>query len=100
MRLEHFRHRPMTTIRLRMTKLGVGFDLSSPRLPAHLLGRNEISLSSVRQDPSKANGTSGSQTARLVMMTHETSEGQLRKATTELQALGCIRGKGIQLPVA
>lgn len=65
-----------------------------------VLGRNEISLSSVRQDPSKTETANGQQTARLVMMTHETSEGQLRKATAELQALGCIRGEGIQLPVA
>lgn len=65
-----------------------------------VLGRNEISLSSVRQDPGKAADPEGSETARLVMMTHETSEGQLRKATSELQALGCIRGNGIQLPVA
>lgn len=65
-----------------------------------VLGRNEISLSSVRQDPGKTEHADDQQTARLVMMTHETSEGQLRKATAELQALGCIRGQGIQLPVA
>ena len=64
-----------------------------------VLGRNEISLSSVRQDPGQSQNANEQQTARLVMMTHETSEGQLRKATAELQALGCIRGEGIQLPV-
>lgn len=65
-----------------------------------VLGRNEISLSSVRQDPNETENGDHLQTARLVMMTHEISEGQLRKATAELQALGCIRGEGIQLPVA
>lgn len=65
-----------------------------------VLGRQQISLSSVRQDPGHLTDSDQKLSARLVMMTHETTEGQLRKATSELQSLGCIQGNGIQLPVA
>lgn len=62
-----------------------------------VLGRNDVSISSVRQDetPEEDGGT-----ARLVIMTHRTTEGQLQASDAELQKLDCIRGDMIRLPVA
>ena len=64
---------------------------------ADILGRHEISISSVRQDESSE---SSSGTARLVIMTHHTTEGSLRGADAELKKLACIQGQSIRLPVA
>lgn len=64
-----------------------------------VLGRNNISISSVRQDETHdSNGEPGA--ARLVIMTHRTTEGSLIAADSELNQLSCIRGNSIRLPVA
>ncbi|APZ94462.1 homoserine dehydrogenase [Fuerstiella marisgermanici] len=65
-----------------------------------VLGRNEISISSVRQDETPETDEAGDGTARLVIMTHTTTEGRLRAADTELSKLACIRGASIRLPIA
>ena len=67
---------------------------------ADILGRNEISISSVRQDDSSDETSASSGTARLVIMTHRTTEGRLRAADIELTKLGSIQGNSIRLPVA
>lgn len=63
-----------------------------------ILGRNEISISSVHQDETAEDNTDGA--ARLVIMTHRTTEGRLQAADAELAALKSIRGASIRLPVA
>ncbi len=65
-----------------------------------VLGRNEISISSVHQDETPENHEAGDGTARLVIMTHITTEGRLRAADKELSQLKCLRGTSIRLPVA
>ncbi|MEZ6125228.1 MAG: homoserine dehydrogenase [Planctomycetaceae bacterium] len=65
----------------------------------HVLGQNEVSISSVRQDETSQTGN-GHNTARLVIMTHRTTEGRLRAADAQLAELTCLRGPGIRLPVA
>ncbi|MCA9050547.1 MAG: homoserine dehydrogenase [Planctomycetaceae bacterium] len=65
---------------------------------ADILGRNEISISSVRQDETPEDPGRG--TARLVIMTHRTTEGQLRAAGESIRTLSCIQGTSISLPVA
>lgn len=67
---------------------------------ADVLGRNQISISSVRQDETPEDDAAGHGTARLVIMTHRTTEGRLRAADGDLQQLKCIRGTSIRLPVA
>lgn len=64
---------------------------------ADILGRNEISISSVRQDET-AEDNSG--VARLVIMTHRTTEGRLRAADAAISALESVRGQRIRMPVA
>ncbi len=66
---------------------------------ADILGRNEISISSVRQDETDdIDDESG--VARLVIMTHRTTEGRLRSADSEIAALSSIRGDRIRMPIA
>ncbi len=66
---------------------------------ADILGRNEISISSVRQDETDdIDDESG--VARLVIMTHRTTEGRLRNADREIAALSSIRGDRIRMPIA
>ena len=66
---------------------------------ADILGRNEISISSVRQDETDdIDDESG--VARLVIMTHRTTEGRLRNADREIAELSSIRGDRIRMPVA
>ena len=66
---------------------------------ADVLGRNQISISSLHQDESSdLDVESGS--ARLVIMTHEAAEGQLRTAEHELAQLNCMRGACLRMPVA
>lgn len=67
---------------------------------ADVLGRNLISISSVHQDetPEESHGESG--IARLVIMTHRTTEGRVAQAHTEISALAATRGPGIRMPVA
>lgn len=62
---------------------------------ASILGRHEISISSVRQDEPQ----SGTDFARLVIMTHDTTEGRMREADADLEALSSIRGDSLRLPV-
>ena len=65
-----------------------------------VLGRNEISISSVRQDETPEEPAADNSSARLVIMTHRTTEGRLRAADVQLSQLTCIRGDRIRLPVA
>ena len=65
-----------------------------------VLGRNQISISSVRQDETPEDDEDGAGLARLVIMTHRTTEGRLATADKELRQLACIRGDSINLPVA
>ncbi len=64
-----------------------------------VLGRNEISISSVRQDETPEDDEDGAGLARLVIMTHRTTGGRLATADKELRQLACIRGDSINLPV-
>jgi homoserine dehydrogenase len=66
---------------------------------ADVLGRNEISISSVRQDET-ADVDDQSGVARLVIMTHRTTEGRLRAADAAIAGLGSLRGKRIRMPIA
>ncbi len=66
---------------------------------ADILGRNEISISSVRQDETE-DTEDESGVARLVIMTHRTTEGRLRCADAEIALLPSIRGDRIRMPVA
>ena len=63
---------------------------------ADILGRHNISILSVRQDERR----DGHDYARLVIMTHQTTEGCLAAADGELSQLACIKGTSIRLPVA
>ncbi len=66
---------------------------------ADVLGRNEISISSVRQDETpEVEGDEA--VARLVIMTHRTTEGRLRAADREISSLSSLRGPCIRLPIS
>ncbi len=66
-----------------------------------ILGRQEISLSSVIQHESPERDASGASAAvPLVIMTHRTSEGRIRAAEAELAKLGSVRRPHIRMPVA
>ncbi len=67
---------------------------------ADILGRSEISISSVRQDETPDDLDENQSVARLVIMTHRTTEGRLRQATHQIGQLASMRGAGIALPVA
>lgn len=67
---------------------------------ADILGRHEISISSVRQDETPDDVDESEGVARLVIMTHRTTEGRLRAADAEIAGLPCMRGPGIRLPMA
>ena len=60
-----------------------------------ILGRNEISIASVVQNES----LDGSSTVPLVIMTHTTTEGQMRTADTEIAGLEAVKSPRIRLPV-
>ncbi|MCH2201184.1 MAG: homoserine dehydrogenase [Fuerstiella sp.] len=64
-----------------------------------ILGRHGISISSLLQDESRM-ATASDQAARLIIMTHRVSEGQMRSADAELDALSCVQGNCLRLPVA
>jgi len=64
-----------------------------------ILGRHQISISSLHQDE-PVDDASGDPTARLVMMTHRADEGRMRLADAELGQLDCVRGDCLRLPVA
>ncbi|MEZ6040310.1 MAG: homoserine dehydrogenase [Planctomycetaceae bacterium] len=65
-----------------------------------VLGLCGISISSVRQDetPDETEGNQG--VARLVIITHRTTEGKLRTANARLATLSCIQGTGISMPIS
>ena len=67
---------------------------------ADILGRNGISISSVRQDETPDDLDDSLSVARLVIMTHRTTEGKLRVANEPISQLPSMRGPGISLPVA
>jgi homoserine dehydrogenase len=66
---------------------------------ADILGRHDISISSVRQDETE-DSDDDSSVARLVIMTHRTTEGRLREADTAIAALPSVHGNRIRMPVA
>lgn len=67
---------------------------------ADALGRNAISISSVHQEETSDDSAAGNGSARLVIMTHRTTEGNLRAADKEIGQLSSIQGTSIRLPVA
>lgn len=67
------------------------------------LGRNGISLASVIQHETpepEESPTPGPKFVPLVIMTHRTSEGQLRQASAALTKLGCIRTPWVCMPIS
>lgn len=68
-----------------------------------VLGRNEISIASVIQheapEPDEV-APPGAAIVPLVIMTHRTTEGQVRAAQRELSNLGCLRPPRICMPVS
>lgn len=67
---------------------------------ADILGQHEISISSVRQDETPDDVEEADSFARLVIMTHRTTEGRLRAAESEILRLRSIKGTCIRMPVA
>ena len=73
---------------------------------ADILGRNQISIASVIQheppesSPESPSGTPAATTVPLVIMTHRSTEGQLRAAEAELARLTAITPPHIRMPVA
>ncbi|MFN7806580.1 MAG: homoserine dehydrogenase [Planctomycetaceae bacterium] len=69
---------------------------------ADILGRHQISIASVIQhEPPEGSGDSSVvSTVPLVIMTHRTTEGQLRHAEVELARITAITPPHIRLPVA
>jgi homoserine dehydrogenase len=60
---------------------------------ANILGQHNISISSVlQQEVAKENNI-----VPLVIMTHTTSEGATRRASAEINKLGCVRGKTVRM---
>jgi len=64
-----------------------------------ILGRHQISISSLHQDET-CESDPKSRTACLVIMTHRTTEGRLRAAEADLAQLDCVRGSWLRMPVA
>lgn len=70
---------------------------------ADILGRNGISLASVMQHeaPDLGGSAAGSRSVvPLVIMTHRTTEGNLRRAEAELHALSSLKPPHVRMPVA
>lgn len=70
---------------------------------ADILGRHEISLASIIQHEAPEideSQPSAQPIVPLVVMTHRTTEGKLRAADRELDALGSLRPPRIRMPVA
>jgi homoserine dehydrogenase len=67
-----------------------------------VLGRHEISLASVIQHeaPEVEDADGRASPVPLVIMTHRTTEGQLRRASVELDRLQCVRLPRYCLPVS
>ncbi|MFO0429038.1 MAG: homoserine dehydrogenase [Planctomyces sp.] len=66
---------------------------------ADVLGRHNISISSVRQDETPDDVDDREGVARLVIMTHRTTEGRLKAAGEEIDRLESVRGLSIRLPM-
>lgn len=74
---------------------------------AGVLAKHHLSISSVIQPEPGGDGSAGSSggdsgtpdVVPLVIMTHEASEGAASRATTEIEALPCIAGPIIRMPV-
>jgi len=60
---------------------------------AMLLGKHEISISSVLQ----VEVDDASAPVPLVIMTHETTEGAAKKACAEIDKLACVREKTVRM---
>ena len=72
---------------------------------ADILGRHEISLASIIQHeaPELSEVSARQEThpiVPLVVMTHRTTEGQLRAAESELRKLSALRAPWVRMPVA
>lgn len=69
---------------------------------ANILGNNQISLASINQPeaPELATTTEAPPAIAVVVMTHRTTEGQLRKATAELEYLSSLHPPLVCMPVA
>jgi homoserine dehydrogenase len=63
---------------------------------AGILGRNQVSIASVLQH--EGDGTVDA-AVPLVIMTHETTEGALRKACGAIDELACVRSRCARMPV-
>ena len=69
---------------------------------ANILGNHQISLASINQPeaPELALSTEATPTVAVVVMTHRTTEGQLRKACNELNQLSTLLPPLVCMPVA
>jgi homoserine dehydrogenase len=69
---------------------------------ADILGRNRISLASIIQHeaPEEDDADKGLPPVPVVVMTHRTTEGQLRSAETELDGLTSLRPPRVRMAVA
>ena len=70
---------------------------------ADILGRSEISIASVIQHEAPeapAGPNNGAGSVPLVIMTHRTTEGQLRSAESKLAHLTSITPPHVRMPVA
>jgi len=66
-----------------------------------VLGRNEISLASVMQHEAPEPATAEqSPIVPLVIMTHRTTEGQVRRALCGIEQLDCLRPPPVCIPVS
>ncbi len=64
-----------------------------------ILGRHQISISTVVQHEAPEPDEQPVETVPLVFMTHRTSEGRMRAAELEFRKLDCIRPPLVRLPV-
>ncbi len=69
---------------------------------ANILGNHQVSLASINQPeaPEVTDGDVTTPKVAVVVMTHSTTEGQLRKATTELNQLSSLHQPLVCMPVA
>jgi homoserine dehydrogenase len=70
---------------------------------ADVLGRNQISLASIIQHEApevEETAAGGAPLVPLVIMSHRTTEGQVRAALTEIERLGCLRPPAVCMPVS
>jgi homoserine dehydrogenase len=70
---------------------------------ADVLGRNQISLASIIQHEApevEETAAGGAPLVPLVIMSHRTTEGQVRAALAEIERLGCLRPPAVCMPVS